>query len=776
MELGVIGGRYEVEWKVGQGGAAEVYRAVDLRLGRVVALKVLRAGHAQDEKFRARFINEARAAARLSHPNIVDVYDYDEVDGTYFIAMEYVDGKNLKEYIRERGRLSEGEAIRITEQILEGLSAAHRAGLVHRDMKPQNVMVTEGGVVKITDFGIAKAVGDAGMTEAGVAFGTPHYLSPEQARGDEVTPRSDVYAVGVMMYEMLSGRLPFEGENPMRVAYAHVFEEPEGLREVAPWVSEGLVRVVERAMAKDPLERYGDAGEMLRDLRNLPLPADSHYNQDASSEPTVAVPVMSIESPPSESTRTASVISGPRRTSVYGEPEEESRSRLSPAWLLVPLLLLGFLGGCLLMRNSVLSLLPGGAQSLATPTTGMPPIVVTTGPTSTPIEPSPTPASTPTPVLPSAPENLRARLSPDGEAVELTWTDTASNETAYLVERSTDNREWFLLSTLAANSNSFTDNTISPGKKYYYRVRARGPEGYSDYALTSIEIPKPTPVPTNTPTPTPTFTPTPTPTPTPTRERVWMYAATTDYSNVNMRQDPDPNSPRLITIPYGARVRAFIPAVEGGDGNEWYEVIYRGIRGYVLADLLTIQAPPPKPTPTPTPTPTTEPTPTPTREPTPTPTPRSTPARTGSVSIRLEDSFFRGGWSNEDGYKGRSAQWIYGQRTQYWRMSTRFVLWGDREGMATLKLVGMDSEDSKKTRISILINDQEIFRGPDPLPNDTQNLNDSGNWGESTITFPSSLLNDGNNTLEIQNLEKNGGFGRPPWFMLDYAVVSFNVD
>ncbi len=183
MASKVITGRYYLLERVGQGGAAEVYRAMDTRLGRVVAIKLLRETYAHDPSFTARFENEARAAARLSHPNIVDVYDYDSSEGRYFIAMEYVAGRNLKEAIVAEAPFEASRAVGLLGPILSGLGAAHEAGLVHRDMKPQNVLVGLDGVPKIADFGIAKAMGDAGMTEAGIAFGTPHYLAPEQARG-----------------------------------------------------------------------------------------------------------------------------------------------------------------------------------------------------------------------------------------------------------------------------------------------------------------------------------------------------------------------------------------------------------------------------------------------------------------------------------------------------------------------------------------------------------------------------------------------------------------
>lgn len=266
MNARVIAGRYHILEKIGQGGVAEVFKAVDTRLRRVVAVKLLHEHLSHDPAYVGRLENEARAVAALSHPNIVLVHNYDVADGRYFIVMEYVEGQNLKDYLAERAPLPEAECRRLAEQLLLGLVAAHTAGLVHRDVKPQNVLMTPGGELKLTDFGIAKPVGETGSTQKGLCFGTPHYIAPEQAWENQATPRSDLYAVGVILYEMLSGELPFAGATPAMVAYARVFTPPPPLREIAPWVSGTMAAVVVKAMAKDPKSRYGDAGEMLAAL------------------------------------------------------------------------------------------------------------------------------------------------------------------------------------------------------------------------------------------------------------------------------------------------------------------------------------------------------------------------------------------------------------------------------------------------------------------------------------------------------------------------------
>ncbi len=262
----LVGGRYELGRQLGAGGMARVYLGHDRILDRQVAVKVLSEPYASDPQFVERFRREASAAAGLSHPNIVAVYDRGEADGSYYIVMEYLRGPDLKQVIRSRAPLPATEAIDNAQQILAALGAAHRSDLVHRDVKPQNVMVAEDGHLKVTDFGIARAGAESDMTEAGSVIGTAQYLSPEQARGNDVTSASDCYSVGIVLYEMLTGRVPFDGGPPVAVAMKQITDEPVSPRIVEPSVPRELEVVVLRALAKRPSERYRTAEEMSRAL------------------------------------------------------------------------------------------------------------------------------------------------------------------------------------------------------------------------------------------------------------------------------------------------------------------------------------------------------------------------------------------------------------------------------------------------------------------------------------------------------------------------------
>ena len=262
----VIADRYELGRQLGAGGMARVYVAHDRLLDREVAVKVLSEPYASDPQFVERFRREASAAAGLNHPNIVAVYDRGQVDGAYYIVMEYLPGPDLKQVIRRRGPLPAGDAIDNALQILSALGAAHRRDVIHRDVKPQNVMVSEEGHLKVTDFGIARAGAQREMTEAGSVIGTAQYLSPEQARGDEVTAASDCYAVGIVLYEMLTGKVPFDAERPVAVAMKQITEPPTPPRELVPGIPPTLEAVVLRSLAKRPSERYRTAEEFSRAL------------------------------------------------------------------------------------------------------------------------------------------------------------------------------------------------------------------------------------------------------------------------------------------------------------------------------------------------------------------------------------------------------------------------------------------------------------------------------------------------------------------------------
>jgi serine/threonine-protein kinase len=258
--------RYEIIRRLGSGGMADVFLARDTHLGRNVAIKILHKNFARDEEFVTRFRQEAQAAAGLNHPHIVSIYDRGEADDSYYIAMEYLEGKSLKELIGEKGRLGNREAIDIAAQILQGLQFAHEHNVIHRDIKPHNIVINGRGQVKVTDFGIARAGTSTHMTETGSIIGTAQYLSPEQAKGRAVEKSSDLYSLGVVLYEMLTGRVPFEGENPVAVALKHLSDMPVPPQALVPDIPDNLNNVVMRALAKDPIDRYRSAEEFLADL------------------------------------------------------------------------------------------------------------------------------------------------------------------------------------------------------------------------------------------------------------------------------------------------------------------------------------------------------------------------------------------------------------------------------------------------------------------------------------------------------------------------------
>ena len=273
----LLGGRYQLGPVIGRGGMAEVRRARDLRLSRDVAIKQLRVDLASDPTFQARFQREAQSSAGLNHPNIVSVYDTGEEPDPHsdvhvpYIVMELVEGHTLRELLRTGRQIMPAKALEFTQGVLEALGYSHKAGIVHRDIKPANVMLTTGGVVKVMDFGIARAVSDtsATMTQTAAVIGTAQYLSPEQARGETVDTRSDIYSAGCLLYELLVGRPPFQGDSPVSVAYQHVREAPVPPSHLDPEITPGMDAITLKALAKDPADRYQTAGAMRADISRL---------------------------------------------------------------------------------------------------------------------------------------------------------------------------------------------------------------------------------------------------------------------------------------------------------------------------------------------------------------------------------------------------------------------------------------------------------------------------------------------------------------------------
>ena len=272
MSIEMLGERYQLQESIGRGGMATIYRGRDRRTDRVVAVKVLHDVSTTDAKFVARFAREAKAASRLQHPNIVRVYDYGQDEGTYYMVMELVEGTDLRRYLRSRGVLDSLRATIIAHDVALGLGAAHRRRIVHRDVKPQNILVGQNGSIKLTDFGIASvyhSMDASRLTTTGMTLGTVEYMPPEQAQGEIVSPAADVYALGIVLYEMLTGRTPFDGKTPVAVAMQHIQEAPTPPGQFNPHIAPALEGIILRCLEKVPGMRFRDGSQLARALESF---------------------------------------------------------------------------------------------------------------------------------------------------------------------------------------------------------------------------------------------------------------------------------------------------------------------------------------------------------------------------------------------------------------------------------------------------------------------------------------------------------------------------
>jgi serine/threonine-protein kinase len=533
----LIGGRYRIIAPVGEGGMATIWRAVDEQLDREVALKILRPQFGSDPGFAARFKAEARSAAALTHPNIVSVYDYGTEGDTQFIVMQLVDGSDLATRLRDSGPIAATDAARVAGEIASALAAAHRRGIVHRDVKPGNILITDAGEVRVADFGIARAMSEASMTVTGTTLGSVHYFSPEQARGDEVTGASDVYSLGIVLYEMLTGRRPFEGDSAAGVALKRLTDDPVPPSHWRP-IPPGLEAIVMRSLQRDPADRYPDASalaEALRAWRQDPnaLPAAVATAPAAAmpvGEPTMYVPPrVSDDRPPPRAPQ-------PR---YAPEPryEAEERGGGTPWWTWLLLVLgvvllgaMGFLGAQLigsLGPGASGSPSPSVSEQVTIPAWAGDPIVAVreeadrlgivlderTESSSDVDEGDVIGTDPPAGQSVARGETVIVRVSKGAEQVRVPGMIGQTREEA----RQTLEREGLSLGNVREEPSDATAGTV---------IRTSPTAGTDVDAGSPVDIvlslgptpsptPSPTPVPTPTPTPEPTLPPVETPTPTP---------------------------------------------------------------------------------------------------------------------------------------------------------------------------------------------------------------------------------------------------------------------
>ena len=568
-EIGsILGGRYRLLELLGQGGMATIYRARDAQLDRDVAVKLLRPEFGQDPDFLARFRDEARSAASLSHPNIVAVFDFGQDEGDPYIVMELVEGQDLASILRENGPLAPRQAARVAADVAKALHAAHTRGIVHRDVKPSNILIGRDGRVKVADFGIARALDDAQVTLPGVTMGSVHYFAPEQARGEPATAASDTYALGIVLFETLTGQRPFSGEGAAAVALARLTNTPPRQSTLRAAVPPALDAIVARAMALDPAARFPSAAAMgaaldgfLADGAPSAAAAAStgtrpvvNYPSDAYARSAPPVPVTTRSTPPpppASGSATGGLNTGPAVSVQYDEPEEDSNGPW--AWI-AGLLVIGILivvaillfkmisgggaaatgspsasasGGPVAVPNFVTMLYSDAAAQAAT--VGLTTVRAATQPSTTAVADTvlAQDLTAGTTVPAGTVVKLTVAVGPSAVPVpdlrNMTLSDAANALAAVGLKLGTATEAYD--PTVAAGAIISQDPApsvqLSPGGAVNYTI-SKGPEPSVTPSPTTAPTPSPSPTsaptapPTAAPTPTPTPAPTPTPTPTPT--------------------------------------------------------------------------------------------------------------------------------------------------------------------------------------------------------------------------------------------------------------------
>ena len=352
-----INDRYEIIKSIGEGGMANVYLAEDTILKRKVAIKVLRGDLANDEKFIRRFQREAIAASSLSHPNIVEMYDVGEDNGTYYIVMEYIEGRTLKQLLKKRGTLTMSEVIDIMLQITSGIAHAHDSYIIHRDLKPQNIMIKDDGQIKITDFGIAMALNSTQLTQTNSVMGSVHYLPPEQASGKGSTTKSDIYSMGILFYELLTGKLPFKGDNAVEIALKHMKDPIPSIRKINPNFPQSIENIILKSTAKNPKNRYNDVKEMYNDLKTA-------LDENRINEPKYVYPYPEHEQDEKEiNLKDSSTSTDKEEKKVAVQVTEEKESKMNIViWILIIIFLLGAVGAVIVVCTSL-----GGSENIKIP-------------------------------------------------------------------------------------------------------------------------------------------------------------------------------------------------------------------------------------------------------------------------------------------------------------------------------------------------------------------------------------------------------------------------